>query len=92
VTERAWQQTVVELAQLLGWRVCFTHDSRRSPAGWPDLVLCRPPELIVVELKSARGSVRPEQRAWLEALVLRPRHFDAVHERLRRWPSATEAT
>jgi hypothetical protein len=44
------------------------HDSRRSPHGFPDLVLCRPPELVFAELKSATGRLTAEQSAWLELL------------------------
>ena len=89
--EKAWQQQVVELAELYRWRVYHTYDSRRSHAGWPDLVLVRPPELLVVELKTDTGRLRPAQRDWLDDLaacgvevaVWRPRDFEAVHDRLR---------
>jgi hypothetical protein len=37
-----------------------------SPAGFPDLVLVRPPVIIIAELKSARGRLSSSQRAWLE--------------------------
>ena len=67
-TERAFQARVVALFDLLGWRVFHVHDSRRSPAGFPDLVLCRPGRLVFAELKAARGRVTPEQEAWLLAL------------------------
>lgn len=36
--------------------------------GWPDLILARPGRLLAVELKSNRGSLRPEQRRWLDIL------------------------
>jgi hypothetical protein len=49
-----------------------THDSRRSPAGFPDLVLVHPtrPELGIVflELKSAKGRTSPAQARWIMAL------------------------
>jgi hypothetical protein len=68
LNERAFQQQVLGLARLCGWSWYHTHDSRRSPAGFPDLVLCKPPRLLVVELKSQAGRVRPEQAVWLDAL------------------------
>ena len=40
-TEKQFQQSVVEVARTLKWRVYHTHDSRRSAAGFPDLVLTR---------------------------------------------------
>jgi hypothetical protein len=67
-TEGSWQGQVVEAAQLLGWRTYHTFDSRRSDAGFPDLVLVRRPRVIFVELKSDRGRLTDDQRAWLEAL------------------------
>lgn len=94
ITERQWQEQVTQLAQLYDWAHYHPFDSRRSVAGWPDLVLARPPELLFVELKTDRGRLSPAQRAWLELLtacgqevhVWRPRDFDDVHERLRRNP------
>jgi hypothetical protein len=47
-SEAALQALVVGVAQLYGWAHYHTHDSRRSDEGWPDLVLCRPPRLVVV--------------------------------------------
>jgi hypothetical protein len=49
-------------------RAYHTHDSRRSQAGFPDLVLVRPPRLIFAELKTAKGRVSPAQGEWLEDL------------------------
>lgn len=92
MTEAQWQQQVVELAGYYGWRVYHTYDSRRSHPGWPDLVLCRPPEFLIVELKTAKGRVTPAQQEWLDDLaasnvetaVWRPGDFEAVHLRLKR--------
>ena len=39
IAERAFQRQVVDLAQLLGYEVYHTHDSRLSAAGFPDLVM-----------------------------------------------------
>lgn len=92
ISEKAWQDQLVQLATLYGWKHYHPFDSRRSVAGWPDLVLVRPPELLIVELKTDHGRVRPNQQEWLDALaacgvevdVWRPRDFEAVHDRLRR--------
>lgn len=70
--EESFQSDVWRLARLNGWRVYHTRDSRRSPAGFPDLVLVRDGRLIFAELKSERGRVEPEQRAWLGDLMLVP--------------------
>ncbi len=68
ISEKAWQTTILDLAKLGGWRSYHTFDSRRSTAGFPDLVLVRPPELIFAELKAEKGKTTPEQEAWLEDL------------------------
>jgi len=68
-SEKEWQSTVLDLATLGGWRSYHTFDSRRSAAGFPDLVLVRPPELIFAELKAEKGRTTPEQEAWLEDLA-----------------------
>lgn len=97
LTEAAFQQQVLGLASFYNWRAYHTHDSRRSQAGFPDLVLLRAPELIFAELKTDTGRLRPEQADWLEQLQLladacepvevylwRPADFDEIHARLAR--------
>ena len=68
---------------------------RRAEADYlADYVLVRPPDLLVVELKSQRARISEAQRAWLDDLeaagvevhVWRPPDVDAVLVRLaRRW-------
>lgn len=70
ISEKAFQANVERLARYLGWRAYHTHDSRRSSAGFPDLVLLRDTRVLVAELKSETGRVRAEQREWLEAFEL----------------------
>lgn len=85
LTEKQWQAQVVELAHMLGWRHYHPLRSKGSPAGWPDLVLCRE-RLVHLELKTETGTTTPAQREWLRALqaagaevyVARPRHLDAL--------------
>lgn len=69
MTEKEWQSLIVEHARLHGWSAYHQFDSRRSQPGWPDLVLIRPPELLMVELKSANGKITPEQADTLVALA-----------------------
>ena len=71
MTEAQLQRGIVALARTLGWRVYHTRysvGSDRESHGWPDLVLCRPPRLIMAELKGPRGVVQPEQAEWLALL------------------------
>lgn len=67
-SERDWQATVLQYAALRGWRAYHNPDSRRSTAGFPDLVLVRRPHVVFAELKSDTGRLRPEQVQWLDEL------------------------
>ncbi len=82
LSERQFQQSVIEWATTYGWQV---HGERpglyadgrwatmvQGQAGYPDLVLCRPPRLIFAELKVAKNKPTPLQNAWLELLALIP--------------------
>jgi Holliday junction resolvase len=93
ITEAQHQAAIIELAQLTGWQWYHTHDSRRCPAGFPDLVLVRPPVVLFVECKTDKGKLRPEQHEWLEALfrsdtvtarVWRPSDWAEIEETLTR--------
>lgn len=90
ISEADFMARVVKLAKESGWACFHPYDSRRSEAGWPDLALCRPPRLILAELKSADGKLKPAQKKWItllrkcngvEAFVWWPRDFEAI-ERL----------
>lgn len=76
-TEVECQRTIIEAAKTFGWRVHAERAANsakgwRTPiqghAGWPDLILIRPPQLWAVELKRAPNRVEPEQQEWLDAL------------------------
>ena len=94
MTEREWQAQVVEAATLTRWRHYHAYDSRRSDPGWPDLVLARAPELLMVELKTDTGRLSRAQREWMQVLtacgvechVWRPGDFAAVWARLNGEP------
>lgn len=92
LTEKEWSRQVRELAELLGWAVYHPWLSIHSPRGWPDLALCRPPRLILAELKTEKGKVTPAQGRWLgllaecpgvEAHLWRPSDLDAITGVLR---------
>ena len=91
------QSGILEAAALGGWLAYHTHDSRRSHVGFPDLVLVRPPEVLLLELKGARGRVSEVQREWIAALqgcdqvtaaIIYPEAYDTVIRHLLR-PSAS---
>ena len=86
ITERQFQDTVLEAAQYLGWWPFHVFDSRRSNEGWPDLVLLKPPRALFLELKSELGKVSAAQCHVIEMLedcgftcgVFRPSQLDEL--------------
>lgn len=66
-SEAQFQQAVLDLASAQGWTYRYhTFDSRHSTGGFPDLVLMRPPRLMVVELK-VNTKTTAAQEGWLAA-------------------------
>jgi hypothetical protein len=61
VSEKAFMDTVLQAAEIYGWWPYHTHDSRRSNAGFPDLVLIKPPRVLFLEVKSERGRLSRAQ-------------------------------
>lgn len=97
MNEREWQSQVLDLARIFRWRVAhfrpaFSGRGWRTPvaadgAGFPDLVLCRPPRLVFAELKRDGARPTPAQQDWLDELgrcvgvesyVWRPSDLEAV--------------
>lgn len=87
--ERAFREHVRKYAEAHHWLCYFTWRSDHSPAGYPDLTMCRLSRVIWAELKSAKGRVTPEQLAWIDALSLtgkgevyvwRPSHWKDITE------------
>jgi hypothetical protein len=83
----------LEAAGHLGWTKRYhTRFSWKSERGFPDLVLVRPPRLIIAELKRDDRDTTAEQEDWLSTLrlvpgievyVWRPRDYDEVIRILR---------
>lgn len=70
MTENQLQAVIIANAKRSGWLVYHTFDSRRSQAGYPDLHLVHPVLKISLlrELKTQKGTLRPEQKTWITAL------------------------
>lgn len=76
MTEAELQAVAIECAHLFGWRVAHFRAARTTKGwvtpvaadgkGFPDLVLVRD-QLLVREMKSATGKLRPHQEFWAEA-------------------------
>lgn len=96
IAEADFAQAVVDLAKLRGWMVVHFRPARtkagwRTPftgdAGFPDLVLARDGVVLIVELKSLGGRMRPGQREWGVALggvyrLWRPTDMDEIQATL----------
>ena len=77
MTEDEWTRWVLDYARWHGWRAAHFRPARtaqgwRTPVqgdtGSPDLLLARDGRVVLAELKTDTGRVRPEQQAWLEHL------------------------
>lgn len=80
-TEAGFQRAVTELAELYGWLVYHTHDSRRSAPGFPDLALAKGGRVILAELKAERGRLSATQERWVReagAVVWRPSMWELI--------------
>lgn len=102
LTEAQFQSQVIRYAQLHGWRVAhfrpaLTRSGRwitpvqADGKGFPDLLLLRKNEQVVVELKVGRNAVSPAQADWLgafananvPAFVWRPADWPEIEEVLQ---------
>ena len=89
VTEKDFQETVVQAAEMFGWWHYHVADSRRSRPGFPDLVLIKPPKVIFLEVKREKGRLTVAQAGVLamledcsevQAAVVRPTDWGQVVE------------
>ncbi len=94
VSEREFQTWIMKYARVNDWLAYHTENSMRSPAGFPDCVFVRPPEIVFAELKSGlvSANVKPAQEEWLRNLAAcelevhlwTPRDIPEIQTRLRR--------
>lgn len=69
VSEAQLSSQLDELRNLAGWDLSYhTYDSRRSPYGFPDVVLTKVPRVVFAELKTETGQPTFEQWFWLWTL------------------------
>ncbi len=90
-SEADYQEQIVTLAEACGWWTYHVVDSRRSSAGFPDLMIVRGTNLRFLEVKAEKGRVRPEQQWVIDALskvervrarIVRPSDWPAVEAML----------
>ena len=69
LTEADFQGLVLGVAETFGWEVFHDGDSRRSNAGFPDLVLVKDGRIIFAELKREKGAYPSKaQMKWQSVL------------------------
>lgn len=94
--EDAFQARIIRLASTHAWLAYHTHDSRRSPAGFPDVVLVRE-TVLWIECKTRTGKLTHAQEVWLamltragqECYIWRPGDWPQIQARLTRPRQAT---
>jgi len=78
-SEAEFQDKIVKLARLCGWKVAHFRPAMTSRGQWitpvsadgkgfPDLVMVKPPHILFVECKSATGKLTLEQKDWANIL------------------------
>lgn len=72
ILEKDFRQTVVDIAQIRGWTIFSTWNSKHSPSGEPDLRMVRPPRVIFAELKTEKGRMTAAQDSTMALLALCP--------------------
>jgi hypothetical protein len=88
ITEKQFQQGIVDLAQRTGWMVFHPYDMRRSREGYPDLTMAHEGRglLVFAELKreSDRAQLSDHQYHWLRVLgeVARKTNQEAYYTRM----------
>ena len=95
LSEKDWQQQIINCAEQNGWLVYHTRDSRGSNKGFLDLVLVKPPRVIFWECKTEdekKSKPTEEQKLWIRKLklcravyadIVRPHHWDQLEAALR---------
>ncbi len=90
ISEKEFQKQVIDLARIYHWDYYHTFYSLKSQRGYPDLILIKPPNLLVVELKANYGKLSVFQEKWLklfgdcgvETYCWKPDNFDEIVRRL----------
>ena len=82
LSETKFQSEVIKAAKRFGYLHYHTHDSRRSPSGFPDLVLAKNGAVLFAELKTDTAVVdNDDQIKWLHATygaIWRPKHWEII--------------
>lgn len=67
--EKVLMQRCLDHLAACGYLAYHTHDSRRSQAGFPDIVAVGHGRVLWIECKREKGKLSAEQKTWLDALA-----------------------
>jgi len=67
-SEKMFMAEVRMLLNRQGWRAYHTNNSRKSDAGFPDLVAVREKRVVGIELKTEKGVASAAQLNWIDDL------------------------
>ena len=86
-SESKFQSEVIKAARRFGYLSYHTHNSRRSPPGFLDLVLAKNGAVLIAELKTDTAVVDDDdQIKWLHAthgVIWRPMYWDIIVKSLQ---------
>jgi len=91
ISEKEFQQMVIDRARQLGWKAYHPFDSRKSDEGYPDTTFARH-RVFWAELKVGDNQPTAKQLAWIDALraagqtvfVWRPEDWREIERELQR--------
>jgi len=101
ISEKAFTAQVIALLRWHKWRCAHFRPGMTKRGRWvtaqsgnigfPDLIMCRPPRVIVAELKTSKGKATEEQAIWLdffkrsniESYLWRPSMIDDIERILK---------
>lgn len=87
-----FQRQVIDYAKIRGWAEYHTWKSVHSPSGFPDLFLCRPPQIAIIELKVGKDKLTESQEKWAKLFfrcpqinyyTFYPEDWDGIVEELK---------
>jgi len=65
-TEAEIQKGLIDYLGYQGFEVFHTRYSIGSDPGFPDVVAAREGQIVAIEVKGAKGRLRPMQREWID--------------------------
>jgi hypothetical protein len=85
ITEEQFSTQVESLLNMFGWHWAHFRPARTEKGwrtaisgmgkGFPDYICLRGERMVIMELKSEKGKVSPEQKAWYDKFIESRQHY-----------------